>query len=36
VEHGFLTLAGWKALILPAITLGLFQLTLIMRSCDRR
>ena len=28
---GFLTLAGWKALILPAITLGLFQLTLIMR-----
>jgi peptide/nickel transport system permease protein len=28
---GFLTAAGWKALILPAITLGLFQLTLIMR-----
>lgn len=28
---GFLTASGWKALILPAITLGLFQLTLIMR-----
>ena len=28
---GFLTLAGLKALILPAITLGLFQMTLIMR-----
>jgi peptide/nickel transport system permease protein len=28
---GFLTLSGLKALILPAITLGLFQLTLIMR-----
>ena len=28
---GFLTLGGIKALILPAITLGLFQLTLIMR-----
>jgi peptide/nickel transport system permease protein len=28
---GFLTLTGLKALILPAITLGLFQLTLIMR-----
>jgi peptide/nickel transport system permease protein len=28
---GFLTGSGWKALILPAITLGLFQLTLIMR-----
>jgi peptide/nickel transport system permease protein len=27
----FLTLSGLKALILPAITLGLFQLTLIMR-----
>ncbi|MBR0653524.1 ABC transporter permease [Plastoroseomonas arctica] len=28
---GFLTRSGLKALILPAITLGLFQLTLIMR-----
>jgi peptide/nickel transport system permease protein len=28
---GFLTVSGWKALILPSITLGLFQLTLIMR-----
>ncbi len=28
---GFLTWGGLKALILPAITLGLFQLTLIMR-----
>ncbi len=28
---GFLTAAGLKALILPAITLGLFQMTLIMR-----
>ncbi|MFZ4406475.1 MAG: ABC transporter permease [Paracraurococcus sp.] len=28
---GFLTLSGLKALILPAVTLGLFQLTLIMR-----
>jgi peptide/nickel transport system permease protein len=28
---GFLTLSGLKALILPAITLGLFQMTLIMR-----
>ena len=28
---GFLTLGGLKAMILPAITLGLFQLTLIMR-----
>jgi peptide/nickel transport system permease protein len=28
---GFLTWSGLKALILPAITLGLFQLTLIMR-----
>lgn len=28
---GFLTTGGLKALILPAITLGLFQLTLIMR-----
>ena len=28
---GFLTISGLKALILPAITLGLFQMTLIMR-----
>ncbi|WP_458096911.1 ABC transporter permease [Roseomonas sp. WA12] len=28
---GFLTASGWKALVLPSITLGLFQLTLIMR-----
>ncbi len=28
---GFLTVAGLKALILPSVTLGLFQLTLIMR-----
>ena len=28
---GFLTGSGWKALILPSITLGLFQMTLIMR-----
>ena len=28
---GFLTLGGLKALVLPAITLGLFQMTLIMR-----
>jgi peptide/nickel transport system permease protein len=28
---GFLTLSGWKSIILPAFTLGLFQLTLIMR-----
>jgi peptide/nickel transport system permease protein len=28
---GLLTLSGWKALIMPAITLGLFQMTLIMR-----
>src|SRR5258708_5529034 len=27
----FLTVKGWEALILPSITLGLFQLTLIMR-----
>jgi peptide/nickel transport system permease protein len=30
-KTGFLTLSGWKALVLPSITLGLFQLTLIMR-----
>ena len=28
---GFLTVSGLKALILPAITLGLYQMTLIMR-----
>jgi peptide/nickel transport system permease protein len=28
---GFLTIDGWKHLILPAITLAVFQLTLIMR-----
>ncbi len=28
---GFLTLSGWRALVLPSITLGLFQMTLIMR-----
>jgi peptide/nickel transport system permease protein len=28
---GFLTVDGWRALILPAFTLGLFQMTLIMR-----
>ncbi len=28
---GFLTTAGLKALVLPAVTLGLFQMTLIMR-----
>src|SRR5207244_10646875 len=28
---GFLTVDGLKALIMPAITLGLFQMTLIMR-----
>jgi peptide/nickel transport system permease protein len=28
---GFLTVDGWKHLILPAITLSIFQLTLIMR-----
>ena len=28
---GFLTLDGWKHLILPALTLAIFQLTLIMR-----
>ncbi|AZO78844.1 MULTISPECIES: ABC transporter permease [unclassified Bosea (in: a-proteobacteria)] len=28
---GLLTGSGWKALILPSITLGLFQMTLIMR-----
>lgn len=28
---GFLTVDGWKHIILPAFTLGLFQMTLIMR-----
>ncbi|MCW7539873.1 ABC transporter permease [Aquabacterium sp. A7-Y] len=28
---GFLTLDGWKHLVLPAVTLAVFQLTLIMR-----
>src|SRR5258708_35459242 len=28
---GFLTLEGWRAIILPAVTLALFQMTLIMR-----
>lgn len=28
---GLLTISGWKAIIMPAITLGLFQMTLIMR-----
>ncbi|WP_259780708.1 ABC transporter permease [Aestuariispira ectoiniformans] len=28
---GFLTVSGWKALIMPAFTLALFQMTLIMR-----
>ena len=28
---GFLTPSGWRALVLPSITLGLFQMTLIMR-----
>jgi peptide/nickel transport system permease protein len=30
-ETGFLTLQGWSHLIMPAFTLALFQLTLIMR-----
>ena len=28
---GLLTISGWKAIILPSITLGLYQLTLILR-----
>lgn len=28
---GLLTVSGWKAILMPAITLGLFQLTFIMR-----
>ena len=31
VDHGLLTASGLKALVLPAITLGLFQMTLIQR-----
>jgi peptide/nickel transport system permease protein len=30
-KTGMLTLSGWKSLIMPAFTLALFQLTLIMR-----
>ncbi len=30
-ETSFLTLDGWKSLLLPAITLGVYQLTLTMR-----
>jgi peptide/nickel transport system permease protein len=30
-ESSFLTFEGWRALILPAITLGVYQLTLTMR-----
>lgn len=30
-QTNFLTLSGWKALILPGITLGVYQLTLTMR-----
>jgi len=30
-ETGFLTLSGWLALILPGISLGLYNMTLIMR-----
>jgi peptide/nickel transport system permease protein len=28
---GFLTASGWRAIILPAVTLGLFQMTFILR-----
>ncbi|MFS2012712.1 ABC transporter permease [Azospirillum sp. CT11-132] len=28
---GLLTVSGWKAVLMPAVTLGLFQMTLIMR-----
>jgi peptide/nickel transport system permease protein len=28
---GLLTVSGWKAIVMPAFTLGLFQMTLIMR-----
>ena len=30
-DTSFLTIAGWKSLVLPAITLGIYQLTLTMR-----
>jgi len=30
-QTNFLTLSGWKSLLLPAITLGIYQLTLTMR-----
>ena len=30
-QSGLVTAAGWRALVLPGITLGLFQLTLVMR-----
>jgi peptide/nickel transport system permease protein len=30
-KTGLLTVSGWQAAIMPAITLGLFQMTLIMR-----
>ena len=30
-QSGLITSAGWRALILPGVTLGLFQLTLVMR-----
>src|SRR5699024_451380 len=30
-DTGLLTVSGWKHLILPAVTLGLFQLALLMR-----
>lgn len=30
-SSGFLTTSGWKSLVMPAITLALFQLTLFMR-----
>ncbi len=33
---GFLTKSGWLALIMPAITLALFQMTLIMRLVRAR
>ncbi len=28
---GFLTVGGWKAILMPSVTLGLYQLTLILR-----
>jgi len=30
-QTGLLTIEGWKSLLLPALTLGLYQMTLIMR-----